>query len=93
MTRGHKSANHFFQIHQQLQSHMNSYLVVHKWQCSSRAVSAAFHTPQLGGTLSQGARNSELSPLTQFQSPKFKYETLQISEVFANPYSVLCPVG
>jgi len=50
----------------------------------SRAVSAALHTPQLGGpTLSQGAQNSVLFPLSTPEKasiPKVKYETLEISE-------------
>jgi len=50
-----------------------------------RAVSATLHTPNWGEpTLSQGAQNSvpyPLSPQRKFQSPKLKYEALEISEV------------
>jgi len=51
-----------------------------------------------GGTLSQGPKIrtrrhrrtfSSLAPQTKFQPSKLRYETLEISEVFVNPYSVL----
>jgi len=45
--------------------------------------------PQLGATLSQGTQNSELKPQTKFQPPKFKYETLEINEVFISQYPVI----
>jgi len=38
---------------------------------ATRAVSAALHTPQLGGTLSQGVQNSVLLPL----SPRESFDT------------------
>jgi len=51
----------------------------------TRAVSAALHTPQLGGgTLSQGGKNSVPSRLRfpeKASIPKLKYEALEISEV------------
>ena len=50
-----------------------------------RAVSAALHTPRLGGdTLSQGAKNQSrhhLAPQWKLRSPKLKYEAVEISEV------------
>jgi len=55
---------------------------------TNRAVSAALHTPQLGGAhAAVGAPNSDPSPLSQAkkastsQIPKLKYEALEISEV------------
>jgi len=55
---------------------------------TNRAVSAALHTPQLGGAqTAAGAPNSDPSPLSQPktastpQIPKLKYETQEISEV------------
>ena len=48
-----------------------------------RAVSAALHTPQLGGPRCHRGFNSVLSPLStqgKLRSPKVKYEALEISE-------------
>jgi len=50
----------------------------------SRAVSAALHTPQLGGTLPQEAQNlvpSPLSPPEKASMPQMTYEAVEISEV------------
>jgi len=58
-----------------------------------RAVSAALHTPQLGGpTLSQEAQNSVPSPLSTPEKasiPKLKHEALEISEV-RGPFEKKC---
>jgi len=58
------------------------------WNCSlkrtTRAVSAALHTPHWGGTLSQGAQNSSPSPLSTREKasiPELEYEALETSEV------------
>jgi len=54
--------------------------------------------PPVGGTLSQGSKIQsslhggafmDLALQTKLQSPQLKYETLEISEVFINPYSIL----
>ena len=63
----------------------------------SRAASAALHTPQLGSyAVTVGPKFSpspfyELIPQTKLQPCQIEipYETLEISEVFANPNSVL----
>ena len=49
-----------------------------------RAVSAALHTPQLGGHTVTGAQNSLPSPLSspkKASTPKLKYEAVEITEV------------
>jgi len=53
----------------------------------SRAVSAALHTPQLGGHAVTGAQNSVPSPLSpkrKLRAPKLKYEALEIREVWGS---------
>jgi len=54
--------------------------------------------PPCGGTLSQGSKIQSrhhrgafvgLAPQTKLQPPTLIYETLEISEVFINPYSIL----
>ena len=47
--------------------------------------------PQLGGRprCHRGPKNQSLNPQTKFQPPRFKYETLEISEVSVNPYHFL----
>jgi len=51
----------------------------------SRAVSAALHTPQLGGhAVTEGPKfqsRHHLAPQRRLRSPKLEYEALEISEV------------
>ena len=56
-----------------------------KWEDIIRAVSAALHTPQLGGhAVTRGQKfqsRHHLEPQRKLRSPKLKYEALEISEV------------
>ena len=57
-----------------------------------RAVSAALHTPQLGGhAVTRGPKfqsRHHLAPQRKLRSPKLKYEALEISEV-RGPFTVI----
>ena len=52
-------------------------------------MSAALHTPTWGSRRRRGPKIQSFVPPKKISTPKFRYETLEISEVFVNPYPLL----